>query len=1421
MIRLFATTGSKANAFSATNGQPVQPSSFSTIKRVLVMLMALLITGTAAIAQTHTPIPKQGNRLGYWEFLPEGYHGSGKKYPLMIFLHGLGETGNGSVNALQKILRAGPPKEIHREGSDMTFTVNGKTHSFLVMSPQIGGGWWAEKDLDVFIDYVVQNYRVDPERIYLTGLSLGGGGTWAYATGAYNKDDNRFAAIAPVAGFGNAGKTCNLAKYNVPVWAFHNRGDGTVTYAKGKAMVDAYNACRPAPSPRAKMTVYESNSHDSWTNAYETDHRVHNPNLYEWLLQHTLPGGNRQTNQPPVVNAGQDITVTLPTNKVDLNGSANDPDGSISYVKWEKISGPNAKIANPGRNNTKVEELKVGTYTFRFTAGDDKGATATDEVKVTVKPEPRQNQGPVVNAGQDITITLPTNKADLSGSATDQDGNIAWISWEKVSGPNARIVNPGQAQTRVENLAQGTYVFRIKAADNDGATATDEVKVTVKPEPRQNQGPVVNAGQDITITLPTNKADLSGSATDQDGNIAWISWEKVSGPNARIVNPGQAQTRVENLAQGTYVFRIKAADNDGATATDEVKVTVKPEPRQNQGPVVNAGQDITITLPTNKADLSGSATDQDGNIAWISWEKVSGPNARIVNPGQAQTRVENLAQGTYVFRIKAADNDGATATDEVKVTVKPEPRQNQGPVVNAGQDITITLPTNKADLSGSATDQDGNIAWISWEKVSGPNARIVNPGQAQTRVENLAQGTYVFRIKAADNDGAKATDEVTVTVKAEPKQNQGPVVNAGQDITITLPTNKADLRGSATDQDGNIAWIAWEKVSGPNARIVTPGRAHTRIENLTQGTYVFRMKAGDNDGAKATDEVTVTVKAEPKQNQGPVVNAGQDITITLPTNKAELRGSATDQDGHIAWIAWEKVSGPNARIVTPGRAHTRIENLTQGTYVFRMKAGDNDGARGSDEVTVTVKAKVRQPNKGPVANAGTDKTLTLPTNATALSGQGNDTDGQISAYWWKKVSGPQATLADQDKATLKLSSLVQGRYVFELIVTDNEGAKGTDRVNVTVNAAPQQPNASPVASAGQDKTITLPQNYLTLRGSGNDEDGQVEAYWWKKVSGPAATLDRQNQSTLELSNLVQGQYVFELIVTDNKGAKGTDKVSVTVKPQPRTANELPVVSAGNDRMVPEGAGRVIISAFASDSDGEIVQYEWSQVAGQDISLTNHFTPRLHLLSPEEGSYAFKVTVTDNKGGTASDEVRVTVSGVIVETAPIVWAGEDQVLTGPQEYLLLKGKAEPGESGAEIVSYEWAQAEGPVTTMSFTNSYAAEVRNLLPGEYTFSLRVIDANGLEGTDEVHVSVNGELSEESLSNTFNLFENLNNMAGARLYILDSSGKTVHSWENYQNDWDGRSGSIGIPEGTYFFIVTLRGAGKKISGSVLIDNK
>ena len=200
-----------------------------------------------------------------------------------------------------------------------------------------------------------------------------------------------------------------------------------------------------------------------------------------------------------------------------------------------------------------------------------------------------------------------------------------------------------------------------------------------------------------------------------------------------------------------------------------------------------------------------------------------------------------------------------------------------------------------------------------------------------------------------------------------------------------------------------------------------------------------------------------------ENNKPPIAIAGPDQVIALPTDSASLDGSASnDPDGTISNWLWKKISGPASfQIVNPSTAKTAVKNLDTGVYRFELKVIDNGNLSATDTFQINV-TDPRPPNRPPVANAGTDQTITLPTNTVNLDGSAStDPDNNISSYLWTKISGPSSlAITNANAVQTQVTNLVQGVYQFELKVTDAGGLFSRDTIQITISGQPAPPTIS-------------------------------------------------------------------------------------------------------------------------------------------------------------------------------------------------------------------------------------------------------------------------------------------------------------------------------------------------------------------------
>lgn len=450
------------------------------------------VAETKPLVHTAVRYNVNSNVAGFWQSVPSRYNLTTKRYPLIVFIHGIGELGT----SLSRINCCGLPKHINNKTFPANFNVNGVNHSFIVISPQFKRRPSAAQVQSV-IDFAKRRWRIDASRVYVTGLSMGGGSTFDWAA-VYGQNA---AAIVPVcAGTKpNASNTSGIARKNLPIWGLYSTADRAVPAKWGRDFFSMIDAKNPSYSSKTKLTMWTDASHNAtWARAFNPDTKIGGNNIYRWMLLHKRgssaspapsPSPSTGSNKVPIARAGGDKTIYLSqgVNRVLLDaGASSDADGRITRYTWSKLSGPSGNLWRWTNTKSYAAHLVKGTYYFKLTVTDNKGATATDVVKVTVHgsaSSSSSNKRPIARAGSNRTIYLSSgvNRVLLNATSSyDPDGTITNYRWSKVSGPSSSMWVKSKGQAYATRLVRGTYVFKVNITDNKGATATDDMVVYVK-----------------------------------------------------------------------------------------------------------------------------------------------------------------------------------------------------------------------------------------------------------------------------------------------------------------------------------------------------------------------------------------------------------------------------------------------------------------------------------------------------------------------------------------------------------------------------------------------------------------------------------------------------------------------------------------------------------------------------------------------------------------------------------------------------------------------------------------------------------------------------------------------------------------------------------------------------------------------------
>lgn len=252
-------------------------------------------------------------------------------------------------------------------------------------------------------------------------------------------------------------------------------------------------------------------------------------------------------------------------------------------------------------------------------------------------------------------------------------------------------------------------------------------------------------------------------------------------------------------------------------------------------------------------------------------------------------------------------------------------------------------------------------------------------------------------------------------------------------------------------------------------------------------------------------------------------------------------------------------------------------------------------------------------------------------------------DDQIKSWHWDLIQGPigyQPTLPET--STLQLTSLsLPGNYTFKLTVTDSDNVSNSTTARISVLKATDYP---PIANAGHDEMIYLPQNSVTLNGSLSTDDHEITAWEWTKASTDVSkAVDMQNTRTpyLQLSNLEVGIYTFVLKVTDASNQSNTDDMLVFVKP-PRS-DRPPAVNAGQNATINLPQTWAVLNATNSTDDIKIRSYQWSQLSGPNsANIINKNAVVANATGLVVGTYTFEVFVIDESNNNASSKVIISI-----------------------------------------------------------------------------------------------------------------------------------------------------------------------------------
>lgn len=1008
----------------------------------------------------------------------------------------------------------------------------------------------------------------------------------------------------------------------------------------------------------------------------------------------TDPAGCTQTddvtvtvNPFPTADAGSPQTI-CPNASVQIGGSPTGPAGA-SYL-WDNAGSlSSATVANPTANPSVTT-----TYTVTVTSGVN--CSATDQVTVTVIPEPG------ADAGTDKTI-CPGSSVLIGGSPTSASAGATY-SWSNSGSLSAgNIANPIASPS-------STTTYTVTVTGTNGCTSTDDVIVNVGSAAAADAGPDQNicVGGSIqiggsptgavgatflwdnaaslssataanptaspsvttTYTVTVTEGGLGCTNTDQvtvfvnpiptadagtdvaicDGTSTTIGgsptgpagaiylWDNAGSlSNATAANPTATPTV-------TTTYTVTVTSGPGCTDTDQITVTVNPNPTADAGsPGAFCAGDVSPFGGSNPIILGGSPTSTTPGATY-SWSPAGDlNNSTLANPEVVSPSGTGFPYNvTYTVTVTAPN--GCTAVDNVSINIIPEP------IV----DVSLTNPTTICE--GEVVNLDGSASsfgfgtTFTWSSNFSPTPpEVANTSAISTTATPTVTTTYFLAISDLGGGGqvCSSSDQVTITV------NSPSAVDAGSDQTI-CNGGSVQIGGSPTGPAGST--FLWD-----NAATLSAANIANPIASPTT-TTTYTVTVTDGNGCTNTDDVTVTVNALP------AADAGADQSI-CNGGSVSIGGSPTGPAGST--FLWDNAASLSSATSANPTANPVV------TTIYTVTVTDVNGCTSTDDVTVNVGAL-------PTVDAGADQTIC---EGSSVVIGGSPTGPAGSTYQWDNIS----SLSNGNVANPTANPTMTTTY--SVTVTDPSGCSDVDMVTITVDPVP-------TVDAGVDQVI-CDGNPVQIGGSPTS-------------STAGATFAWDNGGSLSANNIANPMAspsvttVYTVTVTHPNGCTNTDDVTVTV-------NTNPVADAGLDQTLCLGETATIGGSPTGPAGSS---YLWDNAIS--LSAANVANP----IATPIITTTYSVTVTDGNGCSAVDQVVITVN-----SRPDADAGPDQTICTGSD-VVIGGSPTSSIVGA---TFNWDNGAS-LSANNIANPTASPTTTT-----TYTVTVTHANGCTNTDQMVVTVN----------------------------------------------------------------------------------
>ncbi|WP_430734932.1 PKD domain-containing protein [Halodesulfovibrio aestuarii] len=832
--------------------------------------------------------------------------------------------------------------------------------------------------------------------------------------------------------------------------------------------------------------------------------------------------------QSLVINLGPPAVIETPAD-VSNGGSvslvAQAVDGA-TYL-WEQTAGtPTVTITNSDAREAQFDATSIAdgtSLTFKLTVTKDGVSSVVSKVITVHTPPPVDISATKTSSPEGEVVSLKV--VPVEGCT---------YLWEQESGTEVTISNADSANASFTMPASDVGV-KITLVSADGISASKSLVVALGPPA------VIETPADVS-----NGGSVSLIAQSVEG--ATYLWEQTGGtPTVTITNSDarEAQFDATSIADGTSLTFKLTVTKDGRSTVVTKVITVRTPPAITFVDIPSqAKAGVTVNLKVQPVDGVTYEWAQTAGIS-VSISNATTANASFTMPDGA---------GVMTFEITLTDAYGIKSAKSVSI------KRDAPPVANAGPDQNVT-EGDTVTLSGAgSSDPMGETLTYAWTQTSGTEVTLKKVTDSTytfvAPVVPAAGESLVFQLKVTDPGGQSDTDDVTINVTY---LNDPPVANAGPNQNVKTG-DKVTLSGiNSYDPDEGALTYKWEQTGGETVTLTddTDVKPRFTAPDVT-GALQFKLTVTDSGGLTSDDSVICNISTSSSTKIAPIAEAGADYTVecgssvTLNGLNSHARG-----DDYLVGYLWE-VQSDSSKSVTLSNSTAACTSFTAPSSAARIVFKLTVRAQSGLEDTDTVVINVTDAGTPPVANAGSDQSVSNGAVGVVLDASGSTAPGSsIVSYWWEQTSGLPVALSDirASNPTFDAPSLASGceALAFRLSVTNAEGMTDSDTVivNVDSDGALLMPTAVPTSNVGAGKSVEGATVILDASASSASGTATLTSYSWTQVAGPMAPLSNPSAIAPTFvcpSTEVETTLVFELTVTDSNDMESTGRTSVVYTP---------------------------------------------------------------------------------------------------------------------------------------------------------------------------------------------------------------------------------------------------------------------------------